>query len=155
MKKTLLELMLEADVKWPEGAEFAAQDKKNKRVYFFTVKPKCQASCGRWHDAGVISGSGVELPALCRNWHQTIVTREQYEAAKSERDAEIATPFGMVNKTIEQKIKDMVFHQESIARYQEQIEDNQAVVDKLRAEITSDLAALGWGGVKFIRRPAK
>ena len=144
MKKTLIELMLEANVKWPEGAEFAAQDKDYLNVDFYEEKPKKIKNRDYWADNGnpVLS---IEFESLCRNWHQTIVTRSEYEAARGERYAEITTPLGKVNKTTEQKIKDMVFHQESIARYQEQIESNQAVVDKVRGEIAADLAALGWG----------
>ena len=33
-KKRLIELMIEASVKWPDGAEYAAQDKKNNMVHF-------------------------------------------------------------------------------------------------------------------------
>ena len=33
-KKHLIDLMLEAGVKWPDGAEYAAQDKKNNKVNY-------------------------------------------------------------------------------------------------------------------------
>ena len=38
-KKHLIELMIEANVKWPDGAEYAAQDKRSNRVYFYVTKP--------------------------------------------------------------------------------------------------------------------
>ena len=79
-KKHLIELMIEAGVSWPEGAEYAAQDKDGLHVYFFTEKPirSCRDKFGVY---GVILNSGIRLNELCRNWHQTIVTREQYEKA--------------------------------------------------------------------------
>ena len=85
-KKHLIELMIEAGVKWPYGAEFAAQDKFNLCVNFFGSEgaPVYHRGNDSWSDdeegwLGI--GCGVYLPSLCRNWHQTIVTREQYTKA--------------------------------------------------------------------------
>ena len=84
-KKHLIELMIEAGVKWPEGAEYAAQDKKDNRVHFY--KDGKPLLCGWWlewvEDECTFIGDehGVLLPSLCRNWHQTIVTLEQYAEA--------------------------------------------------------------------------
>ena len=85
-KKHLIELMIEAGVEWPEGAEYAAQDKKDNRVHFY--KDGKPLLCGGWlewvedYECTFIGDEhGVLLPSLCRNWHQTIVTREQYAEA--------------------------------------------------------------------------
>ena len=80
-KKHLIELMIEAGVKWPGGAEYAAQDKCDDKVYFFKSKPKVYA--GETHHCAPLGPVGHPrlLPSLCRNWHQTIVTREQYAEA--------------------------------------------------------------------------
>ena len=80
-KKHLVELMIEAGVKWPVGAEYAAQDKFDKRLSFYKSKPHIRAGSNGWGVTGYIGKSRVDLPSLCRNWHQTIVTREQYEEA--------------------------------------------------------------------------
>ena len=85
-KKHLIELMIEADVKWPEGAEYAAQDKRLNKVNFYKDgKPNPNASSSVWtindHCKWLGSRAGIILPSLCRNWHQTIVTREQYAEA--------------------------------------------------------------------------
>lgn len=80
-KKHLIELMIEAGVKWPVGAEYAAQDKRDLYVWFYNINPK-RTDFDSW--AGGASGcivDGLRLPSLCRNWHQTIVTREQYAEA--------------------------------------------------------------------------
>lgn len=157
MNKTLIELMLEANVEWPEGAEFAAQDGRDKLLFFSARKPTLRALDDVWK----MDTSGFDLEyigELASDWREYI-TRTEYEAAqdKAERDRifgykdeaidEGETPEQEKDKemTIEQKIKDMVFHQESIARYQEQIGANQTIVDNLSAEIAADLAALGWG----------
>lgn len=84
-KKHLIELMIEAGVNWPVGAEYAAQDKQDNKVYFFERKPKV-IGCNEYFSAsGGTTGPQYLLPSLCRKWHQTIVTREQYAEAVAER----------------------------------------------------------------------
>lgn len=80
-KKHLIELMIEAGVKWPDGAEYAAQDKGSGRLYFFKMKPKVLPGDKHYWAPGGAIGYSHLLPSLCRNWHQTIVTREQYAEA--------------------------------------------------------------------------
>ena len=83
-KKHLIELMIEAGVKWPEGAEYAAQDKKDNWVQFYKDgKPNYPIGFDVWmaDNCTYMLNNDIPLPALCRNWHQTIVTREQYEKA--------------------------------------------------------------------------
>jgi len=90
-KKHLIELMIEAGVKWPDGAEYAAQDKFNFCVNFYGAesKPNYRTGGDSWCDdneSWLGSAYGVILPSLCRNWHQTIVTREQYEEALADAE---------------------------------------------------------------------
>ena len=83
-KKHLIELMIEVGVKWPDGAEYAVQDERNLYVWFYSIKPK-RTDYDSW--VGGVPGSiidGHKLTTLCRNWHQTIVTREQYAEAVAE-----------------------------------------------------------------------
>ena len=83
-KKHLIELMIEANVKWPENAKYAAQDKDNLCVRFYEKgKPFHSFGMNYWDSLGgsLIRELMVKLPKLCCNWHQTIVTREQYEKA--------------------------------------------------------------------------
>ena len=88
-KKHLIELMIDAGVKWQEGAEYAAQDKCDLHVWFYSEKPKLVGlNEGNW--AIDVNYENIRkrlvigcenLNKICRNWHQTIVTREQYEKA--------------------------------------------------------------------------
>lgn len=83
-KKHLIELMIEASVKWPDSAEYAAQDKKDNCVQFYKAgKPNYTNGFNQWMADNCIYmfSNGIPLPALCLNWHRTIVTREQYEKA--------------------------------------------------------------------------
>ena len=82
-KKHLIELMIEAGVKWPDGAEYAAQDKRNGKLYFFKMKPRVRHGDEHFCAPGGSMGYPYSLPSLCRNWHETIVTREQYAEAVS------------------------------------------------------------------------
>ena len=88
-KKHLIELMIEAGVKWPEGAEYAAQDSRDLYVWFYSEKPKfAGVNKGKWtSDVNYENGrkcrivDGEKLNEICLDWHQTIVTREQYADA--------------------------------------------------------------------------
>ena len=80
-KKHLIELMIEAGVKWPEGAEYAAQD-KDEWLAFYTRKPYREDGKVTWSSYRCyVDNSMKKLNLLCRNWHRTIVTREQYAEA--------------------------------------------------------------------------
>ena len=80
-KKHIIELMIEEGVEWQDGAEYAAQDKRDGKVYFFSRKPSVLAGDNHYSAPGGAVGYSYLLPSLCRNWHQTIVTREQYAEA--------------------------------------------------------------------------
>ena len=80
-KKHLIELMIEAGVEWPKGAEYAAQDKRDNKVYFFNSKPTVMRGDDYFSAENGPLGHSRLLPSICSNWHQTIVTREQYAEA--------------------------------------------------------------------------
>ena len=84
-KKHLIELMVEAGIQWPEGAEYAAQSKCDNKVHFFKIKPKVLTGDEHFCAPGGSMGGSCLLPSLCGNWHQTIVTKAQYEAAIAEK----------------------------------------------------------------------
>ena len=103
-KKHLIELMIEAGVKWPDGAEYAAQDKRDLYVWFYSKKPKFVGRYeGKWtSDVNYEDGrkclvvDGKKLNEPCRNWHQTIVTLEQYSEALA---ANVGEPAVMASKS--------------------------------------------------------
>ena len=100
-KKHLIELMIEAGVKWPDGAEYAVQDKRDLYVWFYNINPK-RTDFDSW--AGGVSGcviDGLRLPSLCRNWHQTIVTLEQYSEALAANVGEPAVMPSQSNQVCE------------------------------------------------------
>ena len=81
-KKHLIELMIEAGVEWPEDAKYAAQDKDTMHVRFYEKdKPFHSSNVNYWDSFSGSMIRSVELPELCSNWHQTIVTSEQYAKA--------------------------------------------------------------------------
>lgn len=85
-KKELVELMYEAGIReFPHGGEFAAQDKlvsyANCVSFFKHARPKIDGVNDVWHEDGAgeyLRGESIELSSLCKNWHRTVVTREQY-----------------------------------------------------------------------------
>ena len=83
-KKHLIELMIEAGVEWPDDAEYAAQDRDTLKINFYrNGKPNYIVKLNSWMADNCIYmyDNGIALQSLCRNWHQTIVTREQYAKA--------------------------------------------------------------------------
>ena len=81
-KKHLIELMIEAGVEWPEDAKYATQDKDTMHIRFYEKdKPFRSSNVNYWDSFGGSMIRSVELPELCSNWHQTIVTSEQYAKA--------------------------------------------------------------------------
>ena len=91
-KKHLIELMIEAGVKWSDGAEYAAQDKKDNKVQFYkNGKPNPCRGFDEWmgDNCTFLNDKGITLPSLCHTWNKTIVTREQYAEAL---DATAMTP---------------------------------------------------------------
>lgn len=81
-KTWLATALIESGVaKFPEGANWATQDKSDKRVSFYDhCKPERDpAYCDRWGVDGYIGGSRVQLPALNPQWHQTVLSRDEFD----------------------------------------------------------------------------
>lgn len=80
MSETLLRLMIEADVAWPSGAEFAVQDNNDRgNVDFYSSKPALSVGYGRWlHKHGHV-GTCVGV-GVCANWMDS-VSKAQFENA--------------------------------------------------------------------------
>ena len=85
MRKPLLQLMKENNVEWPVGAKYATQDKHDNMLYFHKRNPKGRlATDDYWSLCSDIWTNGaVRLPERCKKWSKTIVTREEYEDARS------------------------------------------------------------------------
>jgi len=89
MAKTLIELMVEAGVQWPEGAKYAAQG-IDMFACFYAEKPEMQPGGTSWNgNSSYISGSLRKLTSLCKGWNATIVTRDQYHAAVAKTEESI------------------------------------------------------------------
>ena len=90
-KRQLAQLLIEAGVtKFPEGADWAAQD-KGGAVCTYAVKPVRDAGDCYWNckDGGVCSVYGYSVqPIPC--WHQTALSREEFDCivAQTELDAD-------------------------------------------------------------------
>lgn len=78
----LLELMLKEEVTWPVGAEFAAQDSDDSRVYFYVVPPaKSDSSDKYWITKEVLHVGSKNLSALSNDWSTRVIPRGEYQAA--------------------------------------------------------------------------
>lgn len=85
-KRQLARLLIEAGVKkFPNGADWAAQGSTDLKASFYSgYKPKrgfgeaafCGNYCGRCHD--------VQLPSLINNWHQTVLSCDEFDQIVAE-----------------------------------------------------------------------
>ena len=105
-KKQLAKLLIEAGVtQFPDGANWAAQDKDKSliepsplNVMFYNTKPsRPQKGEGYWFATISLSelvGKPVKLSTLTPNWHQTALSRDEFDQivaetiAQSEPDAD-------------------------------------------------------------------
>ena len=64
---------------WREMAEFAAQDRYDMGVDFYARQPRRDAGDNFWHLPGRgYSEAKLRAGALVTNWHQTILSRDEY-----------------------------------------------------------------------------
>ena len=91
----LLELMLKENVEWPVVAEFAVQDYSGK-IRFSIGAPVCNAKYYQWE--GCLAGHGFDCGKKLEKWDETIITREEYQAAGGWMviDTESAPPSFMI-----------------------------------------------------------
>lgn len=85
-KRQLAQLIIEAGVKeFTNGADWAAQGSTDLKASFYSgYKPKrgfgeaafCGSYCGSRHD--------VQLPSLINNWHQTVLSRDEFDRIVAE-----------------------------------------------------------------------
>ena len=153
-KKHLIELMIEADVKWPDGAKYAAQDKDTMRVRFYRKgKPLREVGADYWSSSGgsLITGVMATPPELCHNWHQTIVTKAQYEAAVAEKlnvdeqpETAESQPCGAATPaTIEQRITELQVMERNLAELRAELHEMERNLDEFSDKLTDDIHALG------------
>lgn len=88
-KRQLAQLLIEAGVtQFPDGAYWVAQDKshgrRNKNIGFYRCLPVKPDSGGTsWstskHDHNGIVGAWIEPDVLIPNWHQTVLSRDEFD----------------------------------------------------------------------------
>ena len=85
MKKPLIQLMKEAGLGWPEGANYAAQDKKDNKIVFYKKRPSKPNKDGDvwfFHDNEYFAVYISEAqPERCKKWRKTLITKEEYLGA--------------------------------------------------------------------------
>ena len=74
-KQELARIISENDG-WRDGAEFSVSS-CNGTIVFSKSKPKYTSKYG-WTAAGGFIGSRIELCSYLKNWHQTILSRDEY-----------------------------------------------------------------------------
>ena len=85
-KRQLAQLLIEVGVtKFPDGANWAAQDKSGKEIYCYKNKPRRPLSWSSWHHGGVVVSNGeFQANALIANWHQTVLSSDEFDQIVAE-----------------------------------------------------------------------
>jgi len=137
---------------WRDGSEFAAQDSNKNtygaRVCFYRSKPYVNGS--EWTDgsSGLACNAGECIDGLMaiNNWHQTILSREEYFFLHQDQGLEDALDEPMVEAkpTIEQLAADYRNASDYADRKQKEADDAKADADaKLKAlELTCEAIGL-------------
>lgn len=166
MKKTLLELMVECELEWPDGANYATQDMFDLVVGFYVEKPTIESgdvNLSVDYGAIIINDSDHFLPVLAKDWHQSIVTREQYEAAKTNPvkvggafpDAsESPNTLDTDKQTLDEKLSGYQWANNKLAKAVATVADWTNRIKELEDEIAAELASFGWRGEVKPPKPA-
>lgn len=85
-KRQLAQLLIEAGVtQFPDGANWAAQDKSGMDIYCYKNKPRRPLGWESWHhDGGVVTNGEFETDTLITNWHQTTLSRAEFDQIVAE-----------------------------------------------------------------------
>ena len=85
-KRQLAQLLIEAGVtQFPDGANWAAQDKSGMDIYCYKNKPRRPLGWESWHhDGGVVTNGEFETDTLTPNWHQTALSRAEFDQIVAE-----------------------------------------------------------------------
>ena len=88
-KRQLAQLLIEAGVKqFPDGANWAAQDKREHFVTFYKVKPRRDTGSDFYAVANgscwSVTSSDFEADTLITNWHQTKLSRDEFDQIVAE-----------------------------------------------------------------------
>ena len=82
---TLLELMVQENVQWPDGALWAVQDFDRELKFDEVDEPptRPEYSCSRevWYRNGHLSFDSVYLPVRASDWATKAVSKSEYDAA--------------------------------------------------------------------------
>lgn len=136
-KRQLAELLIAAGVtKFPDGANWAAQGSVDLKASFYDgYKPKrgfgetafCGNYCGSLHD--------VQLPSLIPNWHQTVLSRNEFdqvveESLNLDKYCESVTHSVHVQPTFDQLLQDWRNAADYAARKQAEADEAAALRDQ-------------------------
>ena len=85
-KRQLAQLLIEAGVtQFPKDANWAAQDKSDFRVRFYDRVPKRNTKDRFWNlKWKMVSYPLVKLNTLIPNWHQTVLSRVEFDRIVAE-----------------------------------------------------------------------
>lgn len=136
---------------WVDGAAFYCQDRDGE-IFPYNKKPSLPRGGTIWHHSGVISGGSIKRETPIKNWHQTILSRDEYSHLYPAPDAMRPEDFGAVDDcglphgskpTIEQLAADFRNLKDYAARKQQEADAAKADAEAKLAELVAAGKALG------------
>lgn len=125
---------------WCDGYDFAAQDGDDYTVWFYDGRPI--PGSGRWWKAYGRAHRGIEGVGKLPNWHQTILSREEYfhlhPVAKAAPE-----PAGKAKPPIEQLAADYSNAKDYADRKQQEADAAKVDAEAKLAELVAAGTALG------------
>ena len=137
---------------WRDGAEFAAQDRYDMGVDFYARQPRRDAGDNFWHLPGRgYSEAKLRAGALVTNWHQTILSRDEYfhlypalgELCSKVTEENRQEPVWTNPPSIEQLAADYRNRKDYADRKQQEADAAKADADAKLAELVAAGKALG------------
>lgn len=135
---------------WREGAQFSAQDKDGE-VFHYAAKPTIGAGCEVWSYKGCI-GEGEFTAEKLPNWHQTILSRDEYFRLYPAPDAKPefcesvmrSIPEPEAKPTIEQLAADYQAKLDIATRAQEEADAHRCGAEVALSRLEIALVGLGF-----------
>ena len=122
---------------WFDGAEFYCQDGDGE-IFPYENRPTLPSRGRVWHYGGVISDGSIMRETPIKNWHQTILSRDEYFHLYPAPE-----PVGEAKPSIEQLAADYRNRKDYADRKQQEADDAKADADAKLAELVAEGEALG------------
>lgn len=153
-KRQLAHLLIEAGVtQFPDGANWAAQDKRNPHkddaagITLYTITPEKPLKGGHYWGGNTTSSEivmFVETNTLIPNWHQTVLSRDEFDQIVAETAVESEPqPVPTAIPTLDQLLQDWCNADDYAQRKQTEADEAAAMRDERWQAVQARASEMG------------